>query len=728
MRKEGQTTRDLFQKHIYQLQQGSSGPQSSYGLNDGVAAVSNSEHATALQPQQQHASERGAFEIDLTEVIDLAGEGRGPDEHIVSNVQHQPAVLTMSPFTGSASAMVGSVTDDDNVRGLFGSSSAGSFMSLVRRAVDSQFGSLRPRAEASETLLAETPNHEHYENNQAKVNDPAFLLPPRRKADALMEYYWRTVFPLYPLVDPNDFQTRYDNLWKGTLPEHDESEFLCLVNTVFALSTQIDESVRPQDRSRVSKTYLKRAQALLNIWRPGSLQTVQIFLILAHYLQTTNELHQCWMSIGNAVRTAQSLGLHLDRTPNRILSSSERELRRRVWYGCVLMDRFLAMTYGRPPSISHNVARGPLRPSPISISLPILGIQPAISNGNILDFFIYSIDLFEILNDILQSLYGPRSRPQTPAKGEPRESLGRDSTALDVGPVLNIDQKLTKWEEMLPKHLQYNSKLPEVPKPEWSLGQRIHFRQSVILRQRFLHVKLLCLRPILAQFVLIELDDSEWLSSTCSLAPRLTFQCALVCVQVAQEAIAVVHRNCSLSQEVTGATATWWYNVFYIYSAATILIAARLRTSIMLQISPKSISSSWRLAIEILEKYSCFSESIPKLIATLHVLSNEVPFRYNNYSQHASQHASRRASQHADKVSFEHGSILQFSDEARLVRLASLQPAPQAVLDSPSMQTGFAQVDLLESTLRDMLYGSSDAVDFDPSDLSWLNTVPFEFE
>jgi hypothetical protein len=714
VRTESQTSRDVFQKQLCQLQQGSSGPRSPHGLNDGVAAMSDTGLATALQ-QQQYASERGTFEIDMIEVTGLAGEGRGPSEHIVSNVQDQPAVLTISPFNGSASAMVGSVTDDDNIRGLFGSSSAGSFMSLVRRAVDSQFGPSQSRTEASKTLLAETPNHEHYENNQAKVNDPAFLLPPRRKADALVEIYWRTVFPLYPLVDPYDFKKRYDTLWTGTLPEHDESEFLCLVNTVFALSTQTDESVRPQDRSQVSKTYLKRVQALLNIWRPGTLQTVQIFLILAHYLQTTNEPHQCWMSVGNAVRIAQSLGLHLDRTTNRISLSSERELSRRVWYGCVLMDRFLAMTYGRPPSISRNVARGPLKPSPVAISIPLSGIQPDIANGNILEFFIYSIDLFEILNDILQSLYGPRSPPSTPAKDEPRDSLGSGSTALDVGPVLEIDQKLTKWKEMLPKHLQYNSKSPEVPKPQWSSGQRIHFRQSVVLRQRFLHVKLLCLRPILAQFITTGLDDSEWLSSTCSLVPRLTFQCALVCVQVAQEAIEVVHRNCSLSRDVRGATATWWYNVFYVYSAATILIAARLRTSIMLQISSEAISRSWRLAIGILEKYSCLSESISKLIATLHVLSNEVPFRYNNYSQHA------------DKASFEHGSILQFSDEARLHRLDSLQPTPQAELDSSSMQTNFVQMDLVESALRDMLDGSSDTLS-DPGDLSWLSAVPFEFD
>jgi hypothetical protein len=229
MRMDAQASCDLFQAQLYEPQQGSSGPRSFHGLNDGVAAVPDTGLATTPQQEQEYASERGTLENDITEVTGLAGEGRGPAEQAVSNVQDRPAVLTISPFTGSASAMVGSVTDDDDVRGLFGSSSAGSFISVVRRAVDSQFGRSQSRTEASETLLAETPNHQHYENDQAKVNDPAFLLPPRRKADALMEYYWRTVFPLYPLVDPNDFQTRYDSLWKGTLPEHDESEFLCLV-------------------------------------------------------------------------------------------------------------------------------------------------------------------------------------------------------------------------------------------------------------------------------------------------------------------------------------------------------------------------------------------------------------------------------------------------------------------------------------------------------------------
>lgn len=43
--------------------------------------------------------------------------------------------------------------------------------------------------------------------------------------------------------------------------------------------------------------------------------------------------------MGAAVRTAQSLGLHLPETSAEVEDERERELWRRVWYGCVLMDR-----------------------------------------------------------------------------------------------------------------------------------------------------------------------------------------------------------------------------------------------------------------------------------------------------------------------------------------------------------------------------------------------------
>lgn len=45
-------------------------------------------------------------------------------------------------------------------------------------------------------------------------------------------------------------------------------------------------------------------------------------------------------------QAAQSLGLHLEETLLRLQSIREQELVKKVWSGCVLMDRAVCMTLG----------------------------------------------------------------------------------------------------------------------------------------------------------------------------------------------------------------------------------------------------------------------------------------------------------------------------------------------------------------------------------------------
>ena len=85
-----------------------------------------------------------------------------------------------------------------------------------------------------------------------------------------------------------------------------------------------------------------RAQDLLPLspWHPASVELVQYLLLTSQYLQSTNHPHQTWMVVGSAIRTAQSVGLHLVET-SAAQELEDRELLRRIWYGCVLMDRYV---------------------------------------------------------------------------------------------------------------------------------------------------------------------------------------------------------------------------------------------------------------------------------------------------------------------------------------------------------------------------------------------------
>jgi L-cystine uptake protein TcyP (sodium:dicarboxylate symporter family) len=70
----------------------------------------------------------------------------------------------------------------------------------------------------------------------------------------------------------------------------------------------------------------------------GSTQLLQALILMAQYLQTLNLSNRCWVVVGMAIRVAQGFALHLDVEGE---SQAQREERRRTWYSCVLLDRYV---------------------------------------------------------------------------------------------------------------------------------------------------------------------------------------------------------------------------------------------------------------------------------------------------------------------------------------------------------------------------------------------------
>lgn len=64
-----------------------------------------------------------------------------------------------------------------------------------------------------------------------------------------------------------------------------------------------------------------------------------------------------------AVRVCQGLGLHVEAPEDENLSDVDRELRRRVYWTCFVMDRMSSTTYGRPTAIREDMTSAAL-PSP----------------------------------------------------------------------------------------------------------------------------------------------------------------------------------------------------------------------------------------------------------------------------------------------------------------------------------------------------------------------------
>lgn len=235
--------------------------------------------------------------------------------------------------------MMGALEEGRANQGFFGSSSAAGFMRQIKTAVDKRVSSPDRRPSSPDIALHSNLLPGRNEKHQSTV--PNYVLPPRRTADCLMDVYWDYVFPLYPFIDRTHMKGEYDKIWRGDTLQYDENMAMCTFNVIFALASQLADFIAPAEREGAADAFFARAKGLFqfNLWDTGSAGLIQCLLLMAQYLQSTDSAHQCWIVTGLAIRNAQSLGLHLPQTITRFPSFQEQQLARKLWHGCVLMDR-----------------------------------------------------------------------------------------------------------------------------------------------------------------------------------------------------------------------------------------------------------------------------------------------------------------------------------------------------------------------------------------------------
>lgn len=186
--------------------------------------------------------------------------------------------------------------------------------------------------------------------------------PIRRHADSLVNNYFSRHHRMYPILHKETFMAQYESLWASTKAAQGELGRSCigicrqkshgrslpaLVCTVLALGCLFD-SPSPAKNADEAETLFRLAQDidLLEILdHEVGLELVQLGLLMAFFLQTTERFSKCWIISGLTIRMAQIIGLHLSiPTAQRrgllscCLSQLDTEIRKRVWHGCVMLE------------------------------------------------------------------------------------------------------------------------------------------------------------------------------------------------------------------------------------------------------------------------------------------------------------------------------------------------------------------------------------------------------
>lgn len=168
------------------------------------------------------------------------------------------------------------------------------------------------------------------------------ILPPRELADKYLHSYWELFHPIYPILHRPKFHAIYCQLWQPTTTSQrnvDHAVFYSTLNMVLALGCQRNEALEVEEREDLSNEFYRRSMKLVSLdtLDTSSLQIVQLLLLRGFYLLYTPLADRCWNTTGAAVRVAQAIGLQHSKM-KAVLNQLEREMRRRVWHSCVLLD------------------------------------------------------------------------------------------------------------------------------------------------------------------------------------------------------------------------------------------------------------------------------------------------------------------------------------------------------------------------------------------------------
>lgn len=209
-------------------------------------------------------------------------------------------------------------------------------------------------------------------NRGADGNETALFSPiparepsPTIQTEALFDtYFTRFHAKPYYILDESSVRQR---MQLNQLPSY-------LVHAVYAVAARF--TLHPsgyRSAVKLSEEYASLARRELDIDEP-SVDALQALILLVLAFTAAGKGKKAYMLMTNAVGMAMALEIHREIDPHARVTPVERDVRRRLFWTCYLLDRFLACGSKRPSLISDKaiLLRLPCW-SPSQSSLPIEG-------------------------------------------------------------------------------------------------------------------------------------------------------------------------------------------------------------------------------------------------------------------------------------------------------------------------------------------------------------------
>ncbi|KAL4933013.1 Zn(II)2Cys6 transcription factor [Aspergillus undulatus] len=342
--------------------------------------------------------------------------------------------------------------------------------------------------------------------------------PPRHIADKLLDCYFFTVHPSFPIIAKIPFEQQYDLYYTRT-DIQPTKRWLTILNLVFALASKFAQLVSKPWVSEADSpmTCFTRARKLnfteSQLLEHPNLQQVQVEGLTAFFLMAIGHINRSWRACGVSVRSAIALGVNL-RSESKETSNLSKEIRYRVWWSIYTLENTLSIMTGRPTSAPDKYSTTPLpipfdeeqfrepvasrlltdfrvrheymngltsqrRVTPGGFDSPgvrhaVLGQDPLpspieISPSNSFYFF-YFVDLTVIMRRAIDSLYSP--------------GFARRPWLTISASIMDLVQETDEWLSRVPSVFQFKIRHPSVDfeRQRWSLAFRYYSLRITLSR------------------------------------------------------------------------------------------------------------------------------------------------------------------------------------------------------------------------------------------------------
>ncbi|KAF9224716.1 hypothetical protein BS17DRAFT_45386 [Gyrodon lividus] len=383
-------------------------------------------------------------------------------------------------------------------------------------------------------------------------SDLASMLPEPAVQEHLLELYFTYVHAAFPILHKDAFWEGYRSMLNPPAdtpsPASDQAQSRThtspapvfgkrrhvsplLLLSMFGIAARYSSSSSPPPSPRPSSptsphppeptpmwtagdNFLMLARTLLDNTYASSLpSTVQSLLLLGYRELGIGAMAQAWAYIGMAVRMAQDLGMHRAADGwarvdvGQLFGARELQERRRIWWGCVILDGYVSTYIGRPLAIFERdydtQLPGVDEPDEMEMWTPHPSLPPDIrghgyhpgieatppASGRVLSCFTASATLSTILSKIVQSVYAIRS------------VLSRHAESV------HIEGLLDKWYLDLPEHLRFELRYDSMG--NLSCARGIPPPHILTLHMQYWCTTLLLHRPFIRQIYLVNKHKSE---------------------------------------------------------------------------------------------------------------------------------------------------------------------------------------------------------------------------